>query len=265
MEKKLDKSVADATSQRKQENEEHKALMAADSTAKDVLNWAKNRLNKFYNPALYKPPPATQLSDEDQITVNLGGEAPSTPPPGGIAGTGIGAAPALVQVRVHRSDEAPAPPPEAFGAYTKKSEHNGGVVEMINLLIKDLDKEMTTSKTAEADAQKDYEALMADAAEKRAADAKSMAEKEASKASAEEELQAEKDKKNANAKELMAILEYLAGVHSECDWLIKFYDVRKNARDSEIESLHNAKAVLNGADYSLLQVNRAVGFLARRS
>merc|ERR1712085_171398 len=47
--KKLDKSVADATEQRKEENTEFKALVASDTAGKEVLVWAKNRLNKFYN------------------------------------------------------------------------------------------------------------------------------------------------------------------------------------------------------------------------
>merc|ERR1719363_36728 len=122
--KALDKSVAEATEQRKQENAEYKELMASDSAAKEVLGWAKNRLNKFYNPKLYKPPPKRELSEEERITVNMGGTlAPTTL--GGIAGTGIGAA--LVEIRSHahtRADhtEAPPPPPETFGPYTKKSE-----------------------------------------------------------------------------------------------------------------------------------------------
>merc|ERR1712194_677445 len=52
--KKLDKSVAEATVQRGEENSEYKSLVASDTAAKQVLGWAKNRLNKFYNPKLYK-------------------------------------------------------------------------------------------------------------------------------------------------------------------------------------------------------------------
>merc|ERR1719384_1857003 len=58
----LDKSVAEATAQRKDENTEYKALVAADTAAQEVLAFAKNRLNKFYNPKLYKPPPKAELS-----------------------------------------------------------------------------------------------------------------------------------------------------------------------------------------------------------
>merc|ERR1719389_1340876 len=48
--KALDKSVAEATEQRKEENEDFTELMASDSAAKELLGFAKNRLNKFYNP-----------------------------------------------------------------------------------------------------------------------------------------------------------------------------------------------------------------------
>merc|ERR1719362_820162 len=58
----LDKSVAEATAQRKDENAEYKALVAADTAAKEVLAFAKNRLNQFYNPKLYKPAAEKELS-----------------------------------------------------------------------------------------------------------------------------------------------------------------------------------------------------------
>ena len=54
--KALDKEVAEATENRKDENKEYTELMAADAAAKELIEFAKNRLNKFYNPKLYKPP-----------------------------------------------------------------------------------------------------------------------------------------------------------------------------------------------------------------
>merc|ERR1711972_1184380 len=85
----LDKAVAQATAQRKDENAEYKALMASNTAAKEVLAFAKNRLNKFYNPKLYKAPPKVELSEEDRIFVSEGGTPPPSAPAGGIAGTGI--------------------------------------------------------------------------------------------------------------------------------------------------------------------------------
>merc|ERR1719473_2383195 len=51
--KALDKMVTEATEQRKEENVDYTELMAQDSAAKEVILFAKNRLNKFYNPKLY--------------------------------------------------------------------------------------------------------------------------------------------------------------------------------------------------------------------
>merc|ERR1719220_2310602 len=104
----LDKSVAEATEQRKQENAEYKALIASNTAATKVLQFAKNRLNKFYNPRLYKPPADAEMSREDRIYSNQGnpGGLIIAAAPGGIAGTGITA---FVQVSEHRQRAAPPP------------------------------------------------------------------------------------------------------------------------------------------------------------
>merc|ERR1719155_257071 len=168
--KALDKAVAEATEQRKQENEDFTELMAQDSAAKELLGFARNRLNKFYNPKLYKPPPKRELTEEDRATLAAGGTLPPTPTPGGIAGTGITV---LADVSVHGAAKPP-PPPEAPGAFQKKTEESNGVIAMIDLLVKDLDKEMTVAQTEEKDAQADYEQFMKDSADKRAEDSKTL-------------------------------------------------------------------------------------------
>jgi len=85
----LDKSVAEATEQRKEENADFTGLMASDAAATELLSFAKNRLNKFYNPSLYKAPPARKLSDADRATLAAGGTLAPIPAAGGIAGTGV--------------------------------------------------------------------------------------------------------------------------------------------------------------------------------
>merc|ERR1712187_682108 len=149
----LDKSVMEATRQRQEEHEDFIDLMASDAAAKELLLYAENRLNKFYNPKLYKPPAKRELSAEDHIFVNEGGTLAPTEAPGGIAGTGI---------TVFAEKDAPPPPPEAFEAYSKKSEESNGIIAMIDMLIKDLDREMTEAEVTEKDAQEDYEVFMKD-------------------------------------------------------------------------------------------------------
>merc|ERR1719171_2559273 len=87
--KALDKAVAEATEQRKAENEAFTELIAQDSAAKEVILFAKNRLNKFYNKALYVAPPKREVTEAERITLSMGGTLAPTAPPAGIAGTGI--------------------------------------------------------------------------------------------------------------------------------------------------------------------------------
>jgi len=228
-------------------------LIASDSTAKEILAFAKNRLNKFYNPKLYKAAPKRELSEEDRVTLNMGGTLAPTAAPGGIAGTGIGFAQRV----------APGPPPATAAAYSKKSEESGGVIAMIDTLIKELDTEITEAETNEKNDQEEYEEMMADSAAKRAADSKSLAQKGGQKADTEKALVDFEAERTSTAKELMATVEYIGQLHGECDWLIKYFDVRKEARTGEIDALGKAKAVLSGADFSLMQTARSHKFLRR--
>jgi len=258
--KALDKAVAEATEQRKEENTEYKALVQSNTAASEVLAFAKNRLNKFYNPKLYKAPPKVELSAEDRIYANQGGEV-TTAAPGGIAGTGITA---MVQVSLHKQQhkDAPAPPPSTWGAYASKSEESTGVIAMIDLLVKDLEKETTEAETDEKDGQADYETMMKDSAAKRTTDSKALTEKGSAKADTEAALGDHSASKADAGKELMATMKYISSLHAECDWLLQYFDVRKEARAGEVESLKKAKAVLSGADFSLLQ-KRSRSFLGQ--
>jgi len=239
--KALDKEVASATETRKEEHEEYVEQLSGNTACVDLLNFAKNRLNKFYNPSQYKAPPKRELSEDEQITLNMGGTLAPTAAPGGIAGTGIG----LLQ-----GDAAPPPPPAADLAYKTKGEESGGVIRMIDLLVADVEKELTESKLEEKDAQGDYEKFMSDAAAKRAEDSKSMTDKEAALAETQTDLiNSEEGLKNKRTN-LMENEKYLGELHAECDFLLKYFDMRKEARANEIDALGKAKDVLNGADYS---------------
>jgi len=213
--KSLDKEVAEATENRKEENSEYTELMAGNGAAKELIEFAKNRLNKFYNPKLYKPPAFAQAGTHD----------------------------------------APAPPPEEIKAYGKKSEESNGIIAMMDALIKDLDKEMTEAELEEKDAQGDYEQMMKDSADKRAEDSKTLTDKEGALADLQTGLEDQTAGLASTTKELAATNQYIHSLHTECDFLIKYYDMRKESRAGEIDALGKATAVLNGADYSLVQLH----------
>jgi len=240
----LDNQVKEATETRQEENAQFTDNMANNNAAKELIGIAKNRMNKFYNPKIYKAAPKRELSEEDRIAVNMGGTAPPTPAPGGIAGTGVTGA--LVQ-------EAPPPPPEAVGAYKKKGEESTGVIAMMDMLIAEIDKEIQEFETDEKNAQEEYETFMKDSGDKRALDSASLADKEGAKANTEGELDHLNGEKRGKEGESMAKAEEIAALHQECDWLISNFEARAAARTGEIDSLKKAKAVLSGADFSLLQ------------
>jgi len=218
----LDKQVEEAMVNRREENEDYEALMANDAAALEIIGMAKNRLNKFYNPSMYV----------------------------------AAASASFIQVHMQADKEAPAPPPATWDAYSKKSEESNGVIAMMDSLVADLEKEMQEAELNEKDAQGDYEQFTRDAAEKRVADSKSITEKDGAKAEAEMNIVKETKERQTKMKEALATVNYIEGLHKDCDWLLKNYDVRKNARTGEVDALTKAKAVLSGADFSLVQTNR---------
>jgi chromosome segregation ATPase len=242
-----DKAVAEATEQRKEENEDFQTTLAANTAAVELIGVAKNRMNKFYNPKLYKAPPKKELTDDERNILAAGGTLAPTAAPGGIAGTGVLA---LLQTS---QNVAPPPPPETFDAYSKKSEESNGVVGMMDALIADVEKENQEMEFEEKDAQKEYEEFMADSPDKRADDSKAIADKTAVKADTEA-LKAKNDETlHDKMTEAMAHGQFTAMLHGECDWLISNFETRKEARADEVENLKKADAALLGADVALVQ------------
>jgi len=256
----LDKAVAEATEQRKAEHADFVQTHQENSAAVQLLALAKNRLAKFYNPTTYVAPTRRPLTQEEQIYVNSGGadprDAEEAAAKTGIAGTGVAVFAEIATV----TKAAPPPPPETVGAYQKKDA--GGPSALIEKLKHELEMDMQANEMEEEEAQKDYEEMMAESAAKRAADSKSLTEKDSQKADLEGDFQAAKDAKKTKTDELMALEEYIAKLHGDCDFLLENFDIRKEARASEIDAITKAKAVLSGADYSLLQTG---AFLQRRS
>merc|ERR1719482_293122 len=189
----------------------------------------------------------------------MGGTLAPTNPPlllqraGGVADSSI----SFVQLRSKSKDIAPPPPPPAApGGFKKKGEEAGGVLAMMDMMKADVEKETQEAEFAEKDAQGEYEQMVKDAAAKRAGDKKTIEEKLSIKAEQEEELIKNQDAEKVQKNELMATKEYISELHADCDWLLENFEARKEARANEIDALKKAVAVLQGADYSLVQVGR---------
>jgi len=223
----LDHAVAEATEQRKDEHSEYVTSTSLNQAAIGLVGKAKNRMQKFYQPTL-----ATSLAQK-----------PS-------AQTSIVESSSFVQVRSHKSDVAPPPAPETFGEY-KKGEKSAGILGMMDSIIRDLENDLKDSEFEEKTAQKDYGDLMMDSQATRAQDVKSITDKESAKAALEGKLTTAKQTRAATVDDLNSAQTMIQDLHKSCDFIMGNFELRKESRTAEIESLKNAKAVLSGANLSL--------------
>eukprot|EP00397_Hematodinium_sp_SG-2012_P009636 GEMP01009727.1.p1 GENE.GEMP01009727.1~~GEMP01009727.1.p1 ORF type:complete len:668 (+),score=206.70 GEMP01009727.1:128-2131(+) len=212
----LDKQVTEATESRKKEHQEYVVSLADNNAALELLKFAKERLNKFYNPKLSQ-------HGEKQGTSFL--------------------------QRSRRA--APGPPPEVFDEYKKKGSDSTGVIAMIDMLANDLKKDIQEAEHDEKDAQEEYEEIMADSAAKRAMDSKAITNKQLALAQADEQVERAAAGFKQESQALESVREYAANLHRSCDFLVDNYAFRKAARAEERDSLNKAKSVLHGADFSL--------------
>merc|ERR1719428_2712121 len=215
----LDKAVAEATEQRKEEHEDFNTMLQLNEAAIGLLGKAKNRLQKFYNPTLYKAAPKVENTMEEKIIE---------------AGT-------FVQINAHVM--------QTFTSQYKKSEKSAGVLGLMDMMVKELETDMKDAEYEEKTAQKDYSKLMADSQASRAQDSKSIVDKTASKAEVGQKLMLAKESKTSSDEEVALIAQVIGDLHVSCDFLLQNYDLRKEARTNEVESLKNAKAILSGANF----------------
>jgi hypothetical protein len=225
--KDLDKTVAQATEQRKEEHADFLEMQQLNEAAMQLIEKAKNRLQKFYNPTLYKAAPKTENTMEEKIIE---------------AGT-------FVQIKAHDEDNSDDALSQTLSGGYQKSEKSAGVIGLMDMMVREIETDMKDSEYEEKTSQADYGKLMSSSEETRAANSKGIVTKAASKATLEGKLEASKEAHTAVSTDLDLIASTLGDLHMQCDFLLQNYGLRKEARANEIESLKNAKAILSGADF----------------
>merc|ERR1719171_855558 len=247
----LDKDVHEATEQRKKEHEDYVVNLQLNEAAVGLLGKAKNRMMKFYNPTLYKAPPKKEMTMEEKIIAS--GSSALVQQEQAFDGPESSFDATFVQIRrvsLLRGKVAPPEAPETFGAYEKKSEKSGGIMALMDMMINEMKASLQEAKFAEKQAQKDYVELMSDSQATREQDGKSIVNEQASKADLEASLNEAKESQALTLEQLANIHETLAKLHGSCDFIVKNFEIRLNARTAEIEGLKTAKAVLAGANFS---------------
>jgi hypothetical protein len=238
----LDKDVAEATEMRKSEHADYSETLKLGEIAVSLIGKAKNRLQKFYNPTLYKAPPKKEMTMEEKIIASgssalMQSEANfDAPDDADFQGA------SLLQV-------APPEAPETYGEH-KKSEKSGGVMALMDMIVGELKASNQEASMEEKYAQKEYVELMKESQDSRAQYSKSIVEKTSSKADLEGQLTEAKQNQALTLQALQNVHDTLGQLHGSCDFLLRNVELRLKARTAEIEGLKTAKAVLAGADFS---------------
>merc|ERR1719265_1043616 len=150
---------------------------------------------------------------------------------------------ALVQLKAKTTSKQD---PGSFTTY-KKSEKSGGVMAMIQGVIDDAKNLENEAIAAEQDSQAAYEGFISDSNKSIAAMSKSVAEKSAEIGTNDEALVTTKE----DMKGVMADLESLNNIgkqlHYDCDFVLKNFELRQEARDQEVEALRQSIAMLSGS------------------
>ena len=74
--------------------------------------------------------------------------------------------------------------------------------------------------------------------------------KSEAKATAESDKSSAEEARDATQIELEQLSNEKADLHKACDFTMKNFDVRQEARDQEIEALGQAKSILSGANFN---------------
>jgi len=156
---------------------------------------------------------------------------------------GVFAKKALLQLK---QEPAGPPPPSGFKKY-EKSSGSGGVMGMLEQIIGEAKQLEADAIKAEADGQKAYESFVKDSNKSITEKTRDITNKSAEKAQAEADKVATEEGKEAAMNEQQQNMNENADLHKSCDFTMKNFDIRQEARDQEVEALRQAKAILSGS------------------
>jgi hypothetical protein len=238
----LDKEVFEASNLRKEEHKAFAADYANMEAAKGLIKKAAARLQKFYSPNA----PAASAA-----FLSIHQHKPKGPPPAVYLRLAKDLDfDSLVQTnskfanKLHESGKKvdPIVLPDTPVKYEKKE--SGGVMGLMNEMTTDLEMDLSESFTEEKHAAKDYVKMMKESAEMRAGLVKSLKEKKVVKADTEERKQMTVRQNDLTIDEIKHLELYLAQLHTECDFLMRNFDVRHESRVDEEQGLESAESIV---------------------
>jgi hypothetical protein len=159
----------------------------------------------------------------------------------------------LAQTGGRQPGVANAPEPTRAKAYEKQGTGATGVLMLLSNILADATKMESSLIADEQAAQTSYEYLHKDMIKTIQANELAITEKEALLERARGAMSETEGTLLFTGEELEKLAGVLHGTHLDCDYLLKYFDVRQQARSEEMGAIVEAKAILSGADFGKAQ------------
>jgi len=204
-------SLKQAGENRKADNGLFQKSMSDQRATIAILNMALGRLKEFYAPKLVQ---------------------------------------AEVKLHVQSTVQASAAPPPPKPAAYEKSASSGGVLQLLSLIIEDAGRTEDELKSTEQKSQQEYASYVAATTASIEADREAIAEKEKQNAETKGQNSETEESQLANEQSLGKLTDLLSGHHAQCDYIIKYFDIRQKSRAEEMDAIGEAKAILSGSNFA---------------
>jgi len=149
--------------------------------------------------------------------------------------------------------EAPPPPPSTWETpYSGKQQETGSVVQILTVIKEDIEKDMTKAKAEDDKAQTDFDNQHTAFETQRDGLTDDIATLEGTSGSKTEEIQTTKENRKTRKQELDNFMSKMNDAAVGCDYITVNFDNRKKNRDTELDGLLKAKAILEGGAFPSL-------------
>merc|ERR1719333_883898 len=156
---------------------------------------------------------------------------------------------ALVQVSHQKAVSAKQPPPPGFKTY-EKSASSGGVMGVMQNIIDEAKGLEEEAVRGEEEAQSSFEQFTKDTTQSIADKTRESVNKAEEKSETEKERVQMEAYRDTSLSELEELAQVNSDLHKSCDFLMKNFDSRVEARDKEVEALKQGLALFSGASFA---------------
>merc|ERR1719272_2785938 len=110
-------------------------------------------------------------------------------------------------------------------------------MQLLAKIVSEAEAEESTLRLTEQDEQKDYSEFVSATTASIEADRQAIEEKEEQKAQASGEKSETEEAQLANDASLAKLNELLSATHTDCDWILKYFDIRQSSRKEEKDAI----------------------------